>query len=186
MCDGKSTAYEKQGIGKEVCTAGVVGILGAMASVGAIWACGAGVMRWGGPGYGPLGLLVNPAILWLVSYLGGRWLRTRMGRAWRVAKVVLATPATYAVLLFLVTAADDWADLLPALCVSGVALGPALVLTFLGMRNASGCGYTSQPDRCRRCGYDLTGNVSGRCPECGTIISAAPKVSEGPLHGDSS
>jgi 7-keto-8-aminopelargonate synthetase-like enzyme len=21
---------------------------------------------------------------------------------------------------------------------------------------------------CRRCGYDLTGNVSGRCPECGT------------------
>jgi hypothetical protein len=23
---------------------------------------------------------------------------------------------------------------------------------------------------CRRCGYDLTGNVSGRCPECGTEI----------------
>ncbi len=21
---------------------------------------------------------------------------------------------------------------------------------------------------CRRCGYDLTGNVSGKCPECGT------------------
>jgi hypothetical protein len=24
------------------------------------------------------------------------------------------------------------------------------------------------PGHCRRCGYDLTGNVSGRCPECGT------------------
>lgn len=24
--------------------------------------------------------------------------------------------------------------------------------------------------RCPRCGYDLTGNVSGRCPECGTQI----------------
>jgi hypothetical protein len=24
---------------------------------------------------------------------------------------------------------------------------------------------------CRKCGYDLTGNVSGRCPECGTIIA---------------
>ena len=24
------------------------------------------------------------------------------------------------------------------------------------------------PDSCQQCGYDLTGNVSGRCPECGT------------------
>lgn len=24
------------------------------------------------------------------------------------------------------------------------------------------------PGRCARCGYDLTGNVAGRCPECGT------------------
>lgn len=24
------------------------------------------------------------------------------------------------------------------------------------------------PHRCRVCGYDLTGNVSGICPECGT------------------
>jgi len=23
---------------------------------------------------------------------------------------------------------------------------------------------------CRQCGYDLTGNLSGRCPECGTPI----------------
>ena len=27
------------------------------------------------------------------------------------------------------------------------------------------------PGRCRRCGYDLTGNVSGRCPECGERIN---------------
>ena len=25
-------------------------------------------------------------------------------------------------------------------------------------------------DRCRNCGYDLTGNVSGRCPECGERV----------------
>ncbi len=24
------------------------------------------------------------------------------------------------------------------------------------------------PGHCRKCGYDLRGNVSGRCPECGT------------------
>jgi hypothetical protein len=27
-----------------------------------------------------------------------------------------------------------------------------------------------QSGHCRRCGYDLTLNVSGRCPECGTVI----------------
>ena len=25
-----------------------------------------------------------------------------------------------------------------------------------------------RPGHCRRCGYDLTGNISGTCPECGT------------------
>jgi hypothetical protein len=28
----------------------------------------------------------------------------------------------------------------------------------------------SQRDLCIRCGYNLTGNVSGVCPECGTVI----------------
>lgn len=28
--------------------------------------------------------------------------------------------------------------------------------------------------RCRRCHYDLTGNVSGMCPECGTVVRSAP------------
>ena len=26
---------------------------------------------------------------------------------------------------------------------------------------------------CRKCGYNLTGNVSGRCPECGTSVASA-------------
>lgn len=28
------------------------------------------------------------------------------------------------------------------------------------------------PGRCRGCGYDLTGNVSGTCPECGAASTA--------------
>ena len=28
------------------------------------------------------------------------------------------------------------------------------------------------PGRCQSCGYDLTGNVSGTCPECGTAVDA--------------
>ena len=26
------------------------------------------------------------------------------------------------------------------------------------------------PGHCQKCGYDLTGNVSGRCPECGADV----------------
>ncbi len=29
------------------------------------------------------------------------------------------------------------------------------------------------PGHCQKCGYDLTGNVSGRCPECRTGVGAA-------------
>lgn len=29
---------------------------------------------------------------------------------------------------------------------------------------------------CRVCGYDLTGNISGRCPECGTEIRSPELV----------
>jgi hypothetical protein len=29
----------------------------------------------------------------------------------------------------------------------------------------------ARPERCRRCGYSLHGNVSGVCPECGTPVT---------------
>ena len=28
--------------------------------------------------------------------------------------------------------------------------------------------YWGEPEACHKCGYDLTGNESGVCPECGT------------------
>lgn len=31
-----------------------------------------------------------------------------------------------------------------------------------------------RPNTCTSCGYDLTGNISGRCPECGATRSPAP------------
>lgn len=34
------------------------------------------------------------------------------------------------------------------------------------------------PGTCWTCGYNLTGNVSGRCPECGMDITQPPPVAE--------
>ncbi len=45
-----------------------------------------------------------------------------------------------------------------------VAIGlPTVFLWWLDRR--------SPPGHCPRCGYNLTGNVSGRCPECGVVVS---------------
>ena len=44
---------------------------------------------------------------------------------------------------------------------------PGAVLWWLEGRRAA-------PNRCRSCRYDLTGNVSGVCPECGTKIEQPP------------
>ncbi len=53
----------------------------------------------------------------------------------------------------------------PYLLLSVTAMGPFL-LFLVRFRK-----YDNRP-RCA-CGYDLTGNVSGRCPECGNAVTAA-------------
>lgn len=48
-------------------------------------------------------------------------------------------------------------------CIAGTALGARRWLAMESSRR--GC--------CQHCGYNLTGNVSGRCPECGTPFAMA-------------
>lgn len=55
----------------------------------------------------------------------------------------------------------------------GTAIVIGLVLIFLAAcipprRRAKPSKHP--PGHCRSCGYDLTGNVSGVCPECGSQI----------------
>lgn len=60
-------------------------------------------------------------------------------------------------------------ELLMSTCV-----GAAAVLAYIPARLLFGhlrsATISDETWRCRRCGYNLTGNVSGVCPECGTRI----------------
>ncbi len=56
---------------------------------------------------------------------------------------------------------------LPLVCASLVALAGIPMLLF---RTARAHSAIVEPGHCP-CGYDLTGNTSGKCPECGTLLS---------------
>jgi hypothetical protein len=61
--------------------------------------------------------------------------------------------------------------------MASVALrGAGLKVGFLGVKDEDVVRLLS-PNLCRQCAYDLTGNVSGRCPECGAAISRAGGIS---------
>ncbi len=49
----------------------------------------------------------------------------------------------------------------------------ALVLPLLAIRRAVRRQHWRRRGACTACGYDLTGNVSGVCPECGTARATA-------------
>jgi hypothetical protein len=58
----------------------------------------------------------------------------------------------------------QWHELvLPCWVLFGVSATPAVILLWRHRRRCL-------PGFCRKCGYNLTGNVSGRCPECGTEV----------------
>ena len=68
-----------------------------------------------------------------------------------------------------VTLADQW--LIHAGILGAVFVFVAL-LHRIGRRESLRARFSSTR-RCSRCAYDLTGNVSGVCPECGTTITTA-------------
>jgi len=55
-------------------------------------------------------------------------------------------------------------------CVYAINFG--LMTHALALRKAGRHGGGDRPCECSKCGYNLTGNVSGRCPECGTPVQS--------------
>jgi len=77
---------------------------------------------------------------------------------------------------FSLRSVDRYIGELWALAVAGAA--PTFVTSMVWMpfanRLVGRWREFIKPGQCRNCGYDLTGNVSGRCPECGEEMSAPP------------
>lgn len=77
------------------------------------------------------------------------------------------------------TAGTQW--IVQATCVVLLA-GCALYQAYLARRRTTPrealLNYVTDSSVCGQCGYNLTGNVSGICPECGWAIPARPPLVE--------
>ena len=60
---------------------------------------------------------------------------------------------------------------LAILLLSGVVVFMGTLRWFRGFAWSAEIERKRRHGRCEACGYDLTGNVSGVCPECGTKIA---------------
>src|SRR5262245_42439737 len=65
-----------------------------------------------------------------------------------------------------------WLGLLSPLLVMGVIVPFLVALHVIGRRHSLRSRFTARP-LCTSCGYDLTGNLSGVCPECGTAVGVS-------------
>lgn len=127
----------------------------------------------------PLLLLALCAVLWLTR---GRLARSALWIA-LIAGAIRAGGAvvgvvTYARAVPNVAGRDqDLAGLVWDAVRAGDCLAIALVLAWYWWPVLAGRASARLDDepRCECCGYNLTGNVSGRCPECGTAISNPAK-----------
>jgi len=110
------------------------------------------------------------ALIWIVlsagiSYLSGAVLAREVKRSGSLARLVLATPATYITLVFIVIALADGDP--STLAAAGLLTCLSFALTAAGFHGGPAPTRTSL---CKQCRYDLCGTVTGRCPECGTVI----------------
>jgi len=109
---------------------------------------------------------------WLIFWAVGYFLLRFAPRRKPVLSILLFVDASLFVVVLLKTLVDD----------------PSFLFHTIGAF-ACGCGWylahqRMPPDRggrgrCAQCGYDLTGNMSGTCPECGTAIGEEARDAEG-------
>lgn len=154
---------------------------GASAGVGVLAALCAGVgyavlmalIATGGAYAGLGAFCLFPVMVWIASWASGIVLSVLSDRKHTAVKSLLGAPALYIVLTAVVGStvydasdlrrADFWAVVL-------LVFIPSWPLTFWGLRRHRKLRDSAEDSVCAKCNYNLTGNVSGICPECGTPI----------------
>ncbi len=106
-----------------------------------------------------------PPMLWFASFLAWLLLRRFADRTHTWIKTFLATPGLYAAGVLIAVAAAGIGLYIPIL------FAPSWLFTFLGFRLRRAVRDVHGPPECVKCSYNLTGNTSGTCPECGTPLS---------------
>ena len=102
---------------------------------------------------------------WIVGWWGAG-VRGRRLVGWVVSGTMINVAFDFATVAGML---DGW--IWPASILAGIAVFIA-VLDRIGRRVTLKLRFGPAPF-CRRCNYDLTGNLSGRCPECSTAIQGA-------------
>lgn len=110
-----------------------------------------------------LALLMQAAIAVVMQ----RWLRD-------IAVLVVAMSATAfgGIVAFLAAVAIANSTALPLFVCVLYPLPAYFVAAITGAIVQMRLSKVPPPGCCRNCGYDLTGNLSGRCPECGRTTGA--------------
>jgi hypothetical protein len=104
---------------------------------------------------------------------------------WRtLAVLVLANPASYALALVVLVALFDRSHSMAVVFLAMAVWIATAVATAAGA--AIPRVQRAKPAHlCIECGYNLTGNVSGRCPECGRVIGGGNSGNDPGAHQES-
>ncbi len=105
------------------------------------------------------------AAAWFIVGWWGAGLRGRRLAGW-VTSGTLINAAFDVAVVFGIFDGPVW----PVLILAGLAVFIGS-LDVVGRRSSLRARFAATA--CARCRYDLTGNLSGRCPECGTPVAAA-------------
>jgi len=148
------------------------------------------VLKWVGLGVCLVFLIWWPishrrGVGWQRAYPDRNWLGARKGKCFRISvgqvvfvagttglgyrtgfysfRVIMPCRLRYRLWPYYCNSRGGWYLSIPLWCFIVVAGLPAACLSWRDH-------HRFPPGHCQKCGYDLTGNVSGRCPECGAHL----------------
>ena len=158
-------------------TALAIGMAAAIASCALVYCCNMVVFTLFGVEAKWLAALSWCVLSAAAGCVSGRVLCRSVDSTWPLAKVLLATPGVHVmgVLIVVAQAQGQRYVLLAALVGAIVVILPSAVFTAVGFYFSPHFRRPVAAGLCQDFKYDLRGNESGRCPECGTPIPEEQK-----------